>query len=195
MGSSPFCCLQSHFIILHSCWCKMSIAVGLTLLLAAEAAATDPTFVGNGFCADMGHISGKGISIREYEHFVGWLSELYAKDLSKCDCPSCKDTCNKLVGCVGYDFSCCLADGERCIAQGRVLFSFNTRPAVEPEGPWSTVGYQGAPTKGPYFAGSGNVGSVYSYYPGISASFVPPKCYAKYVNMTAMKTSTAGVVV
>jgi len=111
-------------------------------------------FFGHGFCLD-------GASQR-YNYWwassIGYYPE--GGDLSACSCPECREICSQYASCVGYDLYCCELNGERCIAGASVLFDLNGRPSDVPPAPFSTEGYHGTPTSGPYFPGSGPIANA-----------------------------------
>ena len=119
-------------------------------MLAVPSISADHLLLGHGECLSWNYT--------KFERFTAdQIDSLYVNDMSECACPECANLCDATPACIGYEFNCCLKNGQKCIADGHVLFSQGTRPEGEPIRPFRTLGYYDSPTTGPEFLGVGTI--------------------------------------
>merc|ERR1740121_2993222 len=132
-------------------------AVGVAPAPAAAAAVSAASYelVGHGFCEDA-----RGQKYEQW-YLPGYKATRlrFQGDVSNCSCPECHEACDLFFVCLGFEYYCC-PQGERCIADGAVVFGRGRRPDVRPPGNFSTVGLRGSETSGSDFNGTGPIAGV-----------------------------------
>merc|ERR1711865_436484 len=145
----------------------ISLAIVNSELAELQTSVAEFDFLGYGRCAapmvrhtayslnDFG-----SVDLLDFEHwYLDEPASVYGP-YSNCSLPEGQELCAKTPACIGFDYSCCPNDGQKCIASGRVLFNLGTRPDGDAPFPFSTKAYYGGPTSGPHFQGTGGIANL-----------------------------------